>query len=72
VANLDQVAEAGCLISIGFAKPKGGVGGYARYIAICPEDWQFGVSVAEAPGAPLPKQAHPLKRNADGVLVPTP
>ena len=23
-------------------------------------------------GAPLPKQPHPLKRNADGVLVPTP
>ncbi len=72
VANLDQVAEVGCLISIGFAKPKGGVGGYARYIAICPPDWQFGVSVVEAPGAPLPKQPHPLKRNAEGVLVPTP
>jgi kynurenine formamidase len=72
VANLDQVPEAGALISIGFAKPKGGVGGYARYIAICPPDWQFGVSVAEAPGAPLPKQPHPLKRNTDGVLTPTP
>lgn len=72
VANLDQVAEAGCLISIGFAKPLGGVGGYARFIAICPADWQYGVSVVEAPGAPLPKQPYPLKRNADGVLVPTP
>lgn len=72
VANLDQVPEAGCLISIGFAKPKGGVGGYARYVAICPADWQYGVSVIDAPGAPLPKQPHPLKRNADGVLVPTP
>jgi kynurenine formamidase len=72
VANLDQVAEAGCLVSIGFAKPKGGVGGYARYVAICPADWPNGVSVVEAPGAPLPKQAHPLKRNAQGVLVPTP
>jgi kynurenine formamidase len=72
VANLDQVPEAGALIAIGFAKPKGGVGGYARYIAICPPDWQFGVSVVDAPGAPLPKQEHPLKRNADGVLVPTP
>jgi kynurenine formamidase len=72
VANLDQVPEAGALIAIGFAKPKGGVGGYARYVAICPPDWQFGVSVIEAPGAPLPKQPHPLKRNADGVLVPTP
>jgi kynurenine formamidase len=72
VANLDQVPEAGALIAIGFAKPKGGVGGYARYVAICPPDWQFGVSVIEAPGAPLPKQPHPLKRSAEGVLVPTP
>jgi kynurenine formamidase len=72
VANLDQVPEAGALISIGFAKPKGGVGGYARYIAICPPDWSFGVSVIEAPGAPLPKQPHPLKRDANGVLTPTP
>ncbi len=72
VANLDQVPEAGALISIGFAKPKGGTGGYARYVAICPPDWQHGVSVLEAPGAPLPKQPHPLKRDANGVLVPTP
>ncbi|MDP9136941.1 MAG: cyclase family protein [Pseudomonadota bacterium] len=72
VANLDQVPEAGALLAIDFAKPKGGVGGYARYLAICPPDWQFGVSVIDAPGAPLPKQANPLKRNAEGVLVPTP
>jgi kynurenine formamidase len=72
VANLDQVPEAGALIAIGFAKPKGGVGGYARYIAICPPDWQYGVSVIDAPGAPLPKQPHPLQRDANGVLVPTP
>ena len=72
VANLDQVPEAGALIAIGFAKPKGGVGGYARYIAICPPDWRYGVSVLEAPGAPLPKQPYPLKRDANGVLVPTP
>ncbi len=71
VANLDQVPEAGCLISIGFAKPKGGTGGYARYIAICPSDWKYGVSVLEEPGAPLPKQEYPLKRDADGVMVPT-
>lgn len=72
VANLDQVPEAGALISIGFAKPKGGVGGYARYVAICPPDWAYGVSVVEAPGAPLPKQPAPLKRDANGVLRPTP
>jgi kynurenine formamidase len=72
VANLDQVPEAGALVAIGFAKPKGGTGGYARYVAICPPDWKYGVSVIDAPGAPLPKQAHPLKRDADGVLRPTP
>ncbi len=71
VANLDQVPEAGALIAIGFAKPQGGTGGYARYIAIAPAGWPYGVSVSEAPGAPLAKQPYPLRRNADGVLVPT-
>lgn len=71
VANLDQVPEAGALISIGFAKPEGGTGGYARYIAICPPDWQYGVSVVDVPGAPLPKQPYPLRRDANGVLKPT-
>jgi kynurenine formamidase len=72
VANLDQVPEAGALVAIGFAKPEGGTGGYARYIAICPPDWEYGVSVMEVPGAPLPRQAYPLKRDRDGVLRPTP
>src|SRR3546814_3628868 len=49
VANLDKVPEAGALIAIGFAKPLGGVGGYARYIAIAPADWPHGVSVIDAP-----------------------
>ncbi|WP_394830528.1 cyclase family protein [Pendulispora rubella] len=71
VANLDQVPEAGALISIGFAKPEGGTGGYARYVAIAPPDWPHGVTIAEAPGAPLPKQPFPLKRDKDGVLRPT-
>ncbi|MGH6946058.1 MAG: cyclase family protein [Kiloniellales bacterium] len=72
VANLDQVPEAGALISIGFAKPKGGTGGYARYVAIAPADWPNGVSVTEVPGAPLPKQPAPLKRDENGVMRPTP
>jgi kynurenine formamidase len=71
VANLDQVPEAGALVAIGFAKPEGGSGGYARYVAICPPDWKFGKSVLEVPGAPLPKQPYPLKRDANGVLKPT-
>jgi len=60
VANLDKVPEAGALIAIGYAKPKGGTGGYARYIAICPPDWKYGVSIKEAFGAPLPKYDKPL------------
>ncbi|GJD52056.1 hypothetical protein OPKNFCMD_4818 [Methylobacterium crusticola] len=72
VANLDKVPEAGALIAIGFAKPLGGTGGFARYIAIAPPDWPHGVSVAEAPGAPLPLQPAPLRRDADGVMRPAP
>lgn len=72
VANLDQVPEAGALVAIGFAKPEGGTGGYARYIAICPPDWPYGVSVVEDPGAPLPVQPYPLRRDDNGVLRPTP
>ena len=72
VANLDQVPETGCLLSIGFPKIKGGSGGYARYVAICPTLSPFGVSVADAPGAPLPRQTAPLRRGANGVLAPSP
>ena len=36
VANLDQVPETGCLVTIGYPEFAGGVGGYARYVAICP------------------------------------
>jgi kynurenine formamidase len=72
VANLDQVPEAGALVAIGFAKPEGGTGGYARYVAIAPADWPHGVTIADAPGAPLPKQPAPLRRDANGVMRPTP
>ncbi len=40
VANLDQVPETGALVTMGFPKFQGGVGGYARFIAICPPDWK--------------------------------
>src|SRR3954469_7702996 len=36
VTNLESVPATGCLISIGYPKFKGGLGGYARYVAICP------------------------------------
>jgi kynurenine formamidase len=72
VANLDQVPESGALISIGFAKFEGGTGGFARYIAIAPASWPFGMTIEEQSGSPLPIHAHPLRRGADGVLRETP
>ena len=45
---------------IGYPKFKGGVGGYARFIAVCPPDWKYGVSVGQVPESPLAKQASPL------------
>jgi kynurenine formamidase len=60
VANLDKVPEEGALVAIGFPKLQGGTGGYARYIAICPPDWKYGVSVGELPEAPMKSFARPL------------
>jgi kynurenine formamidase len=72
VANLDQVPESGALIAIGFAKFQGGTGGFARYIAIAPKDWPYGVTIEQASGAPLPMHEHALERGADGVLAERP
>ncbi len=55
VAHLDRVAETGCLVTIGYPKFQGGLGGYARYVAICPPEWKYGVSVGQVPEAPLSK-----------------
>ena len=59
VANLDQVPETGALVAIGYPKLKGGTGGYARYIAICPPDWKYGVTIGPQ-DAPLPRFAREL------------
>lgn len=67
VANVDQVAETGCLVATGFPKFKGGTGGFARYVAICPPDWPHGVTPSAA-DAPLPKSDKPLHWK-DGVRV---
>jgi len=64
VANLDQVPETGALVAIGYPKFGGGTGGYARYIAICPSDWKYGVRIGEVPEAPLPKSDKPLHWDA--------
>ncbi|MCQ0987287.1 cyclase family protein [Jiella marina] len=59
VANLDKVPATGCLVSIGYPKFGGGLGGYARYVGICPPDWQYGVTIGPD-DAPLPKSDKPL------------
>ncbi|MBI2300195.1 MAG: cyclase family protein [Armatimonadetes bacterium] len=64
VAHLDQVPETGALIAIGYPKLQGGLGGYARFVAICPPDWPYGVTIAEQPGAPLPRSERPLHWDA--------
>jgi kynurenine formamidase len=55
VANLDQVPPTGCLVDIGYPKFGGGLGGYARYVAICPPDWKYGQQIGQVPEAPLQK-----------------
>lgn len=70
VANLDQVPERQCLVAIGYPKFRGGLGGYARFVAICPSDWIHGVSVGEVPEAPLPRMDKPLHwSEAEGMRV---
>lgn len=55
LANLDKVPETGALVAIGFPKLGGGTGGYARYIAICPSDWKYGIKIGEVAEAPMLK-----------------
>ena len=61
VDNLSQVKPKGCLIEIGYPKFGGGLGGYARYIAICPPSWKHGVRVGQLPEAPLQKYSSDLQ-----------
>jgi kynurenine formamidase len=63
VANLDKVPETGALVIIGYPKFGGGLGGYARYVAVCPPDWPYGVAIGAA-DAPLPKSDTPLHYDA--------
>jgi kynurenine formamidase len=60
VANLDKVPATGCLVDIGYPKFGGGVGGYARFVAICPPSWRFGSRIGQVPEAPLRKYGTPL------------
>ena len=58
VANLNKVPETGCLVNIGFPKFGGGLGGYARFIAICPPGTK-GTKISRA-DAPLKKYSKVL------------
>ena len=60
VANLAGVPATGCLVSIGFPEFKGGLGGYARYIAICPPSTRKGARISSR-DAPLSKRSKVLK-----------
>ena len=62
VDNLDAVPETGCLVSIGFPKFGGGLGGYARYIAICPPGTK-GTKISRA-DAPMKKRSKVLHYDA--------
>ena len=64
VAHLDEVAESGCLVTIGFPKLGGGLGGYARFVAICPATWPHGIKLGDVPDAPLAANARPLHWDA--------
>ncbi len=63
VANLDKVPPTGCLVAVGYPRFKGGTGGYASYVAICPATWKYG-AVAGPADAPLPKSSRPLHWDA--------
>jgi kynurenine formamidase len=56
VDNLGGVPATGCLVSMGYPKFKGGLGGYARYVAICPPKTRKGDRISSR-DAPLPTAA---------------
>jgi kynurenine formamidase len=58
VANLDGVPATGCLVAIGYPKFRGGLGGYARYVAICPPSTAKGTLISGR-DAPLPRCGRP-------------
>jgi hypothetical protein len=63
VDNLDAVPATGCLVAMGYPKFKGGLGGYARYVAICPPGTADGTRISDR-DAPLPKYSSPLHWDA--------
>jgi len=60
VADLSGVPPTGCLLEMGFPRFGGGVGGYARFVAICPPNTPRGVRIGHVPEAPLTRYETPL------------
>jgi kynurenine formamidase len=60
VADLEGVPATGCLVNMGFPRFGGGVGGFVRFVAICPPRTGRGVSIGEVPEAPLQTYSSPL------------
>ncbi|KAJ1960787.1 hypothetical protein GGI12_003612 [Dipsacomyces acuminosporus] len=65
VTNLDQVSPTGCLLSTGFPKFAGGTGNYVRYVAICPPEWEHGLTPGSFDEAPMAKYPSPLQWNEE-------
>jgi hypothetical protein len=65
VANLDGVPATGCLVEIGYPKFKGGLGGYARYVAICPPGSTRAGTTISGDDAPLPSSDKLLHWDTD-------
>jgi kynurenine formamidase len=63
VANLDGVPATGCLVAIGYPKFRGGLGGYARYVAICPPSSTAKGVLISSRDAPLTRHAKRLHWN---------
>src|SRR5262245_1738113 len=57
VASLVGVPATGCLVEIGYPKFGGGLGGYARFVAICPPSTRRGVRIGHVPEEPLRRYA---------------
>ena len=62
VDNLGAVPATGCLVDIGYPKFAGGLGGYARYVAICPPGTKGGARISRR-DAPLPRSSAALQWN---------
>jgi kynurenine formamidase len=65
VASLAGVPATGCLVEMGFPRFRGGLGGYARFVAICPPRTRRGVRIGAVPEAPLRKYDAPLHWDPD-------